>query len=148
MAHVPEVIHSDPTGDGASGHHDHDLIADAPLAVLVQVLIQQLLGWPIYLLFNFTGHDNHADQSPKRGNGKRNGAFGGVNHFDPSSPIFDEKDAPLVLLSDVGIVAMLSALFWVSQTYGWSNLMLWYIAPWMWVNSHIGKLLGRLLVGF
>ncbi|KAF2794110.1 oleate delta-12 desaturase [Melanomma pulvis-pyrius CBS 109.77] len=107
---------------------------DAPLYSMLYILARQMAGWLVYLWTNNTGHDCHEKQAEGRGVGKKNGLFGGVNHFNPNSPLFEAKDAKLVWASDVGVLAALGGLAWVGMTFGWANLGLWYVLPYFWVN--------------
>jgi omega-6 fatty acid desaturase (delta-12 desaturase) len=88
---------------------------------------------------NDTGHDCHEKQPEGRGKGKKNGFFTGVNHFNPNSPLFDAKDAKLILLSDLGVAITFTALYLAANTYGWSNIALWYFLPYFWVNHWLGE---------
>ena len=113
---------------------------DAPLYSVVLIVARSLAGWWVYLLTFNTGHDCHEKQAGARGTGRKNGLLGGVNHFNPNSPIFDAKDAKLVLASDAGILTTLAGLAWVGYTYGWGNVALWYFLPYLWVNHWLGML--------
>ncbi|MCJ1276107.1 hypothetical protein MMC21_003912 [Puttea exsequens] len=84
-------------------HELSELVEDTPVKTATDLVLQQLFGWPIYLLNNVTGHNFHERQPEGRGIGKKNGWFGGVNHFFPSSPLYEAKDAKLILASDVGL---------------------------------------------
>lgn len=95
---------------------------------------QQLLGWLLYLTANVTGHNCHERQSEGRGKGKMNGFGGGVNHFDPSSPLYEAKDSKFILLSDLGLIIMGTVLFLLGKNFGWTNLAVWYFLPYLWVN--------------
>lgn len=53
-----------------------ELTEEAPLVTAAVLLGRQLIGWPMYLLQNKTGHDNHQRQSEGRGVGKHNGPAG------------------------------------------------------------------------
>ncbi|RMJ22421.1 fatty acid desaturase [Aspergillus sp. HF37] len=75
-----------------------------------------------------------ARQPEGRGKGKQNGYFGGVNHFDPRSPLYEAKDAKLIALSDLGLFLMGCALYYVGSNFGWLNLGVWYGVPYLWVN--------------
>ena len=92
----------------------------------------------MYLFANVTGHNNHEKQHEGRGKGKSNGWFNGVNHFNPSSPLYEGKDAKLILLSDLGIAITATVLVILSKTYGFSNMAVWYFAPYLWVNHWLG----------
>ncbi|RYC61569.1 hypothetical protein CHU98_g4643 [Xylaria longipes] len=78
---------------------------DTPIVSLGWLILQQLIGWPNYLISNITGH-NFPQQS--------NGLLGGVNHFNPNSPYFNAKDAKLILISDLGIAAAIVGLTYLS----------------------------------
>ena len=116
-----------------------EVTEDAPLHTLIYLIARQFVGWPLYLLTNDTGHDAHERQGEGRGRGKRNGLFNGVNHFNPNSPIFDAKDAKLILLSDLGLIIVASILYLIGREYGVKNLLVWYFLPYLWVNHWLGK---------
>ncbi|KAI9368853.1 fatty acid desaturase-domain-containing protein [Aspergillus egyptiacus] len=112
----------------------NELMEETPIATATHLVLQQLFGWPMYLFTNVTGHNNHERQPEGRGKGKRNGYFGGVNHFNPSSPLYEAKDAKLIILSDIGLGITLSVLYLIGSKYGWMNLLVWYGIPYLWVN--------------
>ncbi|OCL05886.1 hypothetical protein AOQ84DRAFT_390573, partial [Glonium stellatum] len=111
-----------------------ELAEDTPAYTASFLLARQLFGWPVYLLANDTGHNYHEGQPEGRGRGKANGFFGGVNHFNPSSPLFEAKDAKYIALSDLGLLMTGTALYLIGSSHGWWNLAVWYFLPWMWVN--------------
>ena len=120
-------------------HELSELVEDTPVKTATDLVLQQLFGWPIYLLNNVTGHNFHERQPEGRGIGKKNGWFGGVNHFFPSSPLYEAKDAKLILASDVGLGVVATGLYWIGRTSGWSNLFLWYGQVYLHVNFWLGK---------
>lgn len=90
----------------------------------VYIVITLVLGWPLYLFFNATGRPY-----------SRNSAFNlPVNHFMPSSPIFQPKERNLVLMSDLGVLMGLAGLYWLGQTYTWTWLVKVYVLPYLIVN--------------
>ncbi|KAI9674320.1 MAG: Oleate hydroxylase fah12 [Trizodia sp. TS-e1964] len=115
-------------------HDFAELVEETPIASMIHMVGQQLLGWPLYLFFNVTGHNCHERQSEGRGKGKHNGIGGGVSHFDPSSPLYESKDAHLILLSDLGLAIAGGTLYYLGSTFGWANLAVWYFLPYLWVN--------------
>ncbi|KAL7269202.1 Oleate hydroxylase fah12 [Rhizina undulata] len=119
---------------GGIGHDISELTEETPIATLIHLISQQLFGWPMYLFSNVTGHNFHERQSEGRGKGKKNGIGGGVSHFDPRSPIYEQRDAKLILLSDLGIAITAFALWTACKTWGAANVMLWYGVPYLWVN--------------
>lgn len=124
---------------GRFAHELGELTEETPVHSLLMLCGQQLLGWPNYLIANVTGHNYHERQREGRGVGKTNGFFGGVNHFDPRSPLYENSDAKLILLSDIGIGIASAVLFYLGNTFGWSNMAVWYFAPYLWVNHWLGK---------
>lgn len=139
MVFVPVTKEQYATKRGYLLHQLDELTEETPIATAYALICQQLGGWPAYLIANVTGHNNHEIQREGRGKGKRNGLGGGVNHFDPSSPLYEAKDAKLILLSDLGLLIIGAGLFWIGKNYGLGNLFVWYIAPYLWVNHWLGK---------
>ncbi|QIX02389.1 hypothetical protein AMS68_007906 [Peltaster fructicola] len=133
MVFVPRTREEHATRTGAILHEMHELMEETPIATLTMLLVQQLGGWPSYLVANMTGHNNHAKQPEGKGVGRKNGN-GSVNHFFPSSPLYEKKDEHLILLSDLGIAITLAVLSVIGYNYGMWNLTVWYIFPYLWVN--------------
>lgn len=120
-------------------HEISELTEEAPFVTALVLIGRQLIGWPLYLLQNNTGHNYHERQGEGRGKGKHNGPGGGVNHFNPSSPLFDAKDAKYIALSDLGLGLTATVLYQVAQRYGWGNIAVWYVVPYLWVNHWLGR---------
>ncbi|GMF97039.1 unnamed protein product [Aspergillus oryzae] len=123
MVFVPKTREEYASRIGKTIHDLNELMEETPIATVTNLILQQLFGWPMYLLTNVTGHNNHERQPEGRGKGKRNGYFGGVNHFNPSSPLYEAKDAKLIVLSDLGLAITGSVLYYIGSTYGWLNLL-------------------------
>jgi omega-6 fatty acid desaturase (delta-12 desaturase) len=134
MVFVPKTREHYANRIGKLVHEISELTEETPIATLIHSVGQQLLGWPMYLFANVTGHNFHEKQPEGRGKGKQNGWFTGVNHFNPSSPLYEAKDAKLILLSDVGLAIVISILTVLVKTYGFNNMAVWYFAPYLWVN--------------
>jgi len=115
-------------------HQVSELMEETPMWTAIHLLGQQLGGWQMYLATNVTGHDNHERQPEGRGKGKKNGFFTGVNHFNPSSPLYEAKDAKLILLSDLGLAITLTVIFLIGKNFGWANVFVWYWIPYFWVH--------------
>ena len=123
---------------GWLAHEMHELLEETPLFTSANLIAQQLVGWPMYLWSNATGHNYHERQPEGRGAGRKNGD-GSVSHFNPKSPLYEAKDEHLILLSDLGLLIVGSALFAVGYNFGWMNLLVWYGLPYLWVNHWLGK---------
>ncbi|TDZ36016.1 Oleate hydroxylase FAH12 [Colletotrichum sidae] len=134
MVFVPRTREQHATRAGRLVHELAELTEETPAFTFMMLVLQQLVGWPNYLMTNVTGHNYHERQREGRGKGKMNGYGGGVNHFDPASPIFEAKDAKLIVMSDIGLAITISVLTYLGKTYGWSNLLVWYFIPYLWVN--------------
>jgi omega-6 fatty acid desaturase (delta-12 desaturase) len=139
MVFLPRTREEHATRTGYLLHEMHELMEETPIYTAAHMIVQQLGGWPMYLIQNVTGHNNHEKQPEGKGIGKKNGD-GSVNHFFPSSPLYEKKDEHLILLSDLGLAITASVLAYVGKTYGFSNLLVWYILPYLWVNHWLGKL--------
>jgi omega-6 fatty acid desaturase (delta-12 desaturase) len=139
MVFVPKTRDEYASRVGKLAHQLNELTEETPIATALHSIFQQLGGWPAYIMINVTGHNYHERQPEGKGKGKKNGFGGGVNHFNPSSPLYEKKDEKLILLSDLGMIITLSALTWVGKNYGFANLLVWYIIPYLWVNHWLGK---------
>lgn len=139
MVFVPKTREEKASRLGKLVHELAELGEETPIVTLLSLAGQQLIGWPNYLLTNVTGHNFHERQREGRGKGKSNGFFGGVNHFNPSSPLFEAKDAKLIVLSDLGLAITTSVLVLLGNKFGWGNLFVWYFLPYFWVNHWLGK---------
>ncbi|KIV99907.1 uncharacterized protein PV09_08434 [Verruconis gallopava] len=134
MVFVPKTRDAYASSIGKTIHDLDDLMEETPIRTILFFIGQQLVGWPQYLLTNVTGHNAHERQPEGKGVGKRNGWFGGVNHFLPSSPLYERKDEHLILLSDLGLAIVGLVLFCLGNRFGWYNMIVWYFAPYLWVN--------------
>jgi len=139
MVFVPKSREEYATRMGYYAHELAEVMEETPIATAIHMIVQQLLGWLVYLSINGTGHNHHERQPEGRGKGKRNGFGGGVNHFNPSSPLYEAKDGNLILLSDLGLAIMAGILFLVGKKFGWANLAVWYFIPYVWVHHWLGK---------
>jgi omega-6 fatty acid desaturase (delta-12 desaturase) len=139
MVYVPRTREQYAKEHDIYAHSLSHVVAESPLVTAVVLIGGQLLAWPLYLFTNVTGHDNHQNQPGDTGPRRKNGLFGGVNHFDTKSPIFSTKDTWKVNLSNVGLLIVLAVLASLGQRYGWCNLAVEYFVPWLWVNNWQGK---------
>lgn len=96
-----------------------DLLEDAPLWTLFNLIVQQLVGWPAYILTNASGQVCYPAWT---------------NHFNPSAIIFDQRHRSQVLLSDLGIGLMLSGLVYLGFQTSFMTVVKYYVIPYLWVN--------------
>ncbi|KCV68416.1 hypothetical protein H696_04710 [Fonticula alba] len=85
----------------------------------LQLAAMLILGWPLYLLYNATGHKTE----------------GFASHYLPSSEIFLPRDRPFVILSNIGLLAWVAALgaFAMLTPAGWTDILKFYL-PALMVN--------------
>ncbi|THW70816.1 putative delta-12 desaturase [Aureobasidium pullulans] len=102
------------------------LTEDSPILTLYYCLLHQILGWPAYMLVNMSG------QQAKRGF-----PYGSHFYFGAQSTLFKEQELPMVLLSDLGVIAMLSLLALCSYMYGWWSVVVFYLIPYLWLNHWV-----------
>jgi len=134
MVFVPKSREEFASRFGKLSHELSELVEETPIYTFAHMIGQQLVGWPLYIITNVTGHNKHEKQVEGKGIGKSNGFGGGVNHFFPSSPLYERKDEKLIILSDIGLALVISGLYFLGQTYGWTNMLVWYFLPYIWVN--------------
>lgn len=98
-----------------------ELFEDAPLWNLLNVVLQQTLGWPMYLIRNASGQNY--------------GRW--TNHFDPTSPIFDKRHFSQIIVSDIGIAITIAALTMWGMSRGSAEVIKYYLIPYFIVNHHL-----------
>lgn len=95
-----------------------DLFEDAPFWCLGWLLVQQLFGWPAYLLKNASGQPY-----PKW-----------TNHFDPKAVIFNERHYSQIVTSDLGVLSMIGVLgAWIHYR-SFTEVLCYYFVPWLVLN--------------
>lgn len=107
-----------------------DMMEDAPIVVFLRILLQQLIGWPWYLLSHITAGSN---SSPRKSRG-----WWDNSHFLPNSSLFRTDEFWKILASDAGILAMCAALYILGQNFGFVFIFWTYVLPLIWVNHWIG----------
>jgi len=85
---------------------------------VAHMIITFTMGWPLYLAFNVASRPYPA----------------WANHFNPYSPIFAPKERFEVLLSDLGLAAVLVGLFFLGESFGFVWLVKLYVIPYLYVN--------------
>lgn len=106
-----------------------ELAEDSPVVSLWNCIIHQVFGWPGYLIANLTGQEY----------GGAKGAKLSHFYFGEDSVFYKKAELGLIMLSDVGVLAMIAGLVWAGQVWGsWNVIVLWGV-PWLWVNNWIGE---------
>jgi omega-6 fatty acid desaturase / acyl-lipid omega-6 desaturase (Delta-12 desaturase) len=89
----------------------NEVAEESTIYTLIYVIVRQLFGWQVYLIYSDLGQNCNERQSESRDNGKGSLWAKGASHLNPESPIFKERDAKWVILSGVGIVPTSLAVF-------------------------------------
>ncbi|EPQ31588.1 uncharacterized protein PFL1_00921 [Pseudozyma flocculosa PF-1] len=98
-----------------------ETLEDAPAYNLFYIFIQQLFGWPLYLIQNASGQLHY----PKF-----------TNHFNPEAIIFDKRHRSQILISDLGIACTLAAMAFGASVAprGFTDVFRYYLIPYLWCN--------------
>jgi omega-6 fatty acid desaturase (delta-12 desaturase) len=122
-----------------------ELFEETPIRNLFWMLVQQLLGFPLYLFNNASGQDfgrwtNRklgfiAASSQKIYYMLRQLFF--PTDFDPNAPIFDKRHFWQIVLSDIGIIANITTLVLWSHYRSTGEMMRYFFIPYLVVNHHL-----------
>lgn len=107
-----------------------ELTEDSPLVTFLRIILQQVIGFPWYLLTNITSSQGSLHNSHSK-------KFLSNSHFLPSSTIFRPEEAHLIILSDVGLGLVAGGLCYLSSQIGFELVALLYLQPYMWVNHWV-----------
>ncbi|KAF4311798.1 delta-12 fatty acid desaturas-like protein [Botryosphaeria dothidea] len=107
-----------------------ELTEDVPIVTFLRIVLQQVIGFPWYLLTNITASPGslYRNQAP---------SFLGNSHFLPTSTLFRPEEAHLIMASDIGIGLAAYGLYAAGLRIGFLAVALLYIQPYMWVNHWI-----------
>lgn len=101
-----------------------DMIKETPIVYAFQIVRMLTVGWmPGYLVFNATG--------PEKYRGKN------ANHFSPSAVFFKPEEYPLIVQTDIAFFMALGLLGYCIYTFGFVNVLMYYLVPYMVVNYHL-----------
>lgn len=98
-------------------------ISESPIAAAIQVVIMATVGWPGYLISNFSGPHKYA--------GKAN------SHFNPYSALYNVKQRFSIFLSDIGFFMAVGALCYASYLFGPMTVFCFYGIPYMINNFYL-----------
>ncbi|KAJ3128158.1 Delta(12)-fatty-acid desaturase [Nowakowskiella sp. JEL0407] len=111
---------SEPTEDDLLSHGEEEpFLESVPLMHLVNLLSMLFLGWPAYLWTNLSGQ-------------KYEGKW--VSHFRPDAAIFEPSQYFDIILSDIGLLGVLSVLTYCTVTFGFWGVFKYYLVPYLIVN--------------
>ncbi|TFK71170.1 delta 12 fatty acid epoxygenase [Pluteus cervinus] len=117
--YVPKTREDLGMPDESSHGHKIDYeeyFGDTPLYTMYMLIRQQLVAFPAYLLFNVSGQKTY----PKW-----------TNHFDPNSILFTAEQRNAVIMSNIGIAAMVYGVSQASAIWGFGQVVKFYGIPWL-----------------
>ncbi|KAG5724863.1 Delta(12) fatty acid desaturase [Termitomyces sp. T112] len=95
-----------------------EVFEETPIWTFARMFIMQGFGWWVYLTKNTMGSKMYPP---------------GTNHFDPHSPLFKPEQRNSIIISNIALTAMLSAM-----AYAGPNLVLkYYLVPYLLTNHWI-----------
>lgn len=97
-----------------------DYFGDTPIYTLYVLIRQQLLAFPAYLIFNVSGQKTYPPWT---------------NHFDPNSILFAKGQRKLVVVSNLGLLAMGWGIQLVCARWGTADVIKFYGIPWLMVTN-------------
>ena len=107
-----------------------ELTDDSPIVTFLRIVFQQVIGWPWYLLTNITAADGSLPKNKSQ-------HMLGNSHFLPTGSLFRAEEAPLIILSDLGLIAMATGLWYAGRMFGSDMVALAYLQPYIWLNHWI-----------
>lgn len=112
---------------------------DTPIVALVKLLIHQLFGWPVYMLFTSSAGVKSGPDGMKL-------RWYNTSHFHVFGGIFTRAQWKKILISDLALVCVLFPLYKFQQAFGWAMVLQMYLLPWLWVHHWLGELIKSDLV--
>jgi omega-6 fatty acid desaturase (delta-12 desaturase) len=108
--------------------------ADTPIVTVCSLIFHQVFGWPAYILINAGAGVKSLTRGDRLTSGRANQL-----HLNPKAHVFTPGEAPLVAMSNVGILGTMAALYLASRSIGGWNTALAYGLPYLWMNHWIGE---------
>ncbi|KAL4573919.1 hypothetical protein LXL04_020740 [Taraxacum kok-saghyz] len=90
-----------------------------PPGRVCHLIFKHTLGWPLYLMFNYTGRNYDSFAC----------------HLDPNSPIYSNNERAQIFVSDVGILVVAYLIYHVAMTKGVSWVLCIYGVPMLFLYS-------------
>ncbi|KAF5391131.1 hypothetical protein D9757_003022 [Collybiopsis confluens] len=95
---------------------------ETPIYTTFRIVAMQVFGLFFYFLFNRKGSPRHPP---------------GTNHFNPNSPLFKPHQRSRIVLTDIGLTAMICLLYIWARTVGLGQFIRLYFLPFLLVNHWI-----------
>ncbi|KAJ7598612.1 fatty acid desaturase-domain-containing protein [Mycena floridula] len=95
-----------------------EVFEETPIFTMGRMLIMQGFGWWVYLSQNTMGSKMYPP---------------GTNHFNPDSPLFKKEQRNSIILSNIGLVVMISVLIYIGPRL----VLRYYLVPYLLTNHWI-----------
>lgn len=118
---------------GGRVHAFLESIEDAPAVVLAQLVLHQFFGWPLHMMFNASAGRKSAPEGVKLG-------YLNSSHFLPLGGLFTRAQWKKIMITNIGLLCVLSMLYKFGQAFGSAMVMHMYFVPWFWVHHWLGEL--------
>ncbi|CEJ91500.1 hypothetical protein VHEMI07207 [[Torrubiella] hemipterigena] len=105
---------------------DPEIVEDAPIVNLIQLIAHQLAGWQMYMMFNISSGKDSKQRTEK--------SWLRQSHFEPTSAVFRPSEALYIALADLGLFLVGCGLYYASTLVGWAMVGWLYFVPYMWWN--------------
>ncbi|KAE9961405.1 hypothetical protein BLS_002172 [Venturia inaequalis] len=112
---------------GGRVHAFLESIEDAPAVVLAQLVLHQFFGWPLHMMFNASAGRKSAPEGVKLG-------YLNSSHFLPLGGLFTRAQWKKIMITNIGLLCVLSMLYKFGQAFGPAMVMHMYFVPWFWVH--------------
>ncbi|EEP78036.1 hypothetical protein UREG_02885 [Uncinocarpus reesii 1704] len=106
------------------------LTEDVPIVTFLRIIVQQIFGWPWYVLFNITS-------GPESTFPRKRGKWFKNSHIDPTSSLFSPHEFGSIVLSDIGLGLTAFGLWHLGNLVGSRTTIYLYVVPYLWVNHWI-----------
>ncbi|KAF7439851.1 hypothetical protein PC9H_000188 [Pleurotus ostreatus] len=93
-----------------------EILEETPAFTLFKMFMRQFFGYQLYLIHNRKGNPKY----PK-----------GTSHYKPSSMLFTPEQRTSIIISNIGMCAMLALLAAYAYHHGRSSLWCYYVLPWL-----------------
>ncbi|KAK7468415.1 hypothetical protein VKT23_002929 [Stygiomarasmius scandens] len=100
----------------------HDMFDETPIYMLGRMLFMQTFGWYAYMFANARGSPRY----PR-----------GTNHFSPYSAIFKPSERSGIIISDAGLIFMITVLYMWAMSVGTSYFVKLYFIPYLVMNHWV-----------
>jgi omega-6 fatty acid desaturase (delta-12 desaturase) len=97
-----------------------DTLDDSTLVNALQIIVMVTVGWPGYIIANFSGPAKYQDKPN--------------SHFNPKAALFSAKQYLDIVVSDIGFFLAVAAILYSCYVFGAATVFCFYFVPYL-VNN-------------